>query len=228
MGASLYRLESLASGISSLRRRFCNSLTRRRRPCSEGVAAQPTLNQCRFGANRLFEWARVTSIMARMTVVVRQQFPCSLFLATIIQIAAALTCGPIGATPPIYRLHYLLQSGAHSSAGVVLDFGSGGYNTQAAITSILHTQQLDPHSTPRSTPQQQPNSVAQQKRNQRTPEHYEKKKVQAYVTVQAQKVDQSHGEVKHLEVQISVDQLASKHVFLRWIKSVHRIATVPR
>ena len=86
----------------------------------------------------------------------------------------------------------------------MLNIGSGRYNTQAVITSILHTQQVDPHSTPPSIPQQQPKRVAQQNRNQRTPEYYEKKKVQAYVTVQAQEVDQSHGEVKHSEVQISV------------------------
>ena len=85
---------------------------------------------------------------------------------------------------------------------------------QAAQT-ITATPQSDP--SPPTPPQQQPNSLTKKKRNQKTRNQY-KKKAQAQaqrVMIQVQEVEQSYGqEVKHLNIQISVDKVPSKHVVL--------------
>ena len=70
--------------------------------------------------------------------------------------------------------------------------------------------------------QQQLNQPAKKKRNQKTRQQHKKKKkkkAQAQrVMSQMQEMEQSHGQaVEHLDVEISVKQMASKHVFLQRI-----------
>ena len=82
-----------------------------------------------------------------------------------------------------------------------------------AIPPTPPTPQSDPPS-----PTQQPNSLTKKKRNQRTRKQYKQRKAKAQ-RVTIQEMEHSYGqEMEHLDVQISVEKVASKHEAL--IKSV--------
>ena len=60
--------------------------------------------------------------------------------------------------------------------------------------------------------------MKQKKRNEKTRQQYKKKAQAQAQRVTIQEMEQSYGqEVEHLDVQIGVKQMASKHVFLQYI-----------
>ena len=87
-------------------------------------------------------------------------------------------------------------------------------------------QQSNP--SPPTPPHTQSNSLAKKKRNQKTRNQYKKKaQAQRITMVQVQEVDHSQ-EVEHLDVQIGVNQEASKHVVLQpWMTTESLHAAIP-